>query len=83
MRNTHCRTLIMARNQKRGKGDTHVVGHGIWQETLKNVDNEKWPNQDIKYAKNPEKCGKFRNVQCRIWNMARKLEIMKKRETST
>ena len=44
MRNTHCRTLNMSMNQKRGKGDTHVVGHGIWQETLKNVDNEKWPN---------------------------------------
>ena len=23
-----------------------------------------------------EKCGKFRNVHCRTWNMARKLKIM-------
>ena len=23
-----------------------------------------------------EKCGKFRNVHCRSWNMARKLKIM-------
>ena len=23
-----------------------------------------------------EKCGKFRNVHCRTWNMARKLKLM-------
>ena len=27
-------------------------------------------------ARKSEKCGKFRNVQCRTWNMARKLKIM-------
>ena len=27
-------------------------------------------------ARNTEKCGKFRNVHCRTWNMARKLKIM-------
>ena len=42
--------------EKRGKGDTHVVGHGIWRETLKNLEKEKCKNQEIKYAKNPEKC---------------------------
>ena len=28
-------------------------------------------------ASKPEKGGKFRNVHCRTWNMARKLKIMK------
>ena len=27
-------------------------------------------------ARNTEKYGKFRNVHCRTWNMARKLKIM-------
>ena len=27
-------------------------------------------------ARKTEKGGKFRNVHCRIWNMARKLKIM-------
>ena len=27
-------------------------------------------------ARKTEKGGKFRNVQCRTWNMARKLKIM-------
>ena len=27
-------------------------------------------------ARKPEKDGKFRNVHCRTWNMARKLKMM-------
>jgi len=27
-------------------------------------------------ARKTEKCGKFRNVPCRTWNMARKLKII-------
>ena len=27
-------------------------------------------------ARKTVKCGKFRNVHCRMWNMARKLKIM-------
>ena len=27
--------------EKRGKGDTHMVGHGIWLGTVKNVKKEK------------------------------------------
>ena len=44
MRHTHCRTLNMARKlttEKRGNGENHIVGHEIWQDTLKNVWNEK------------------------------------------
>ena len=59
----------MTKNRKRRKGDTHVVGHGIWQETVKNLEDEKCTNQDIKYAKNPENCGKceMHTVGAGIW----------------
>ena len=30
----------------------------------------------MKYGEENEKGGKFRNVHCRIWNMAKKLKIM-------
>ncbi|QIH95728.1 hypothetical protein GBG65_21435 (plasmid) [Curtobacterium flaccumfaciens pv. flaccumfaciens] len=30
----------------------------------------------MKYGKKTEKGGKFRNVHCGAWNMARKLKIM-------
>ena len=54
----------------------HTVGAGIWQETLKNEENKKYTLQDMEYGEKTEKCGKFRNVHCRTWNMARKLKIM-------
>jgi len=31
-------------------------------------------------ARKTEKSGKFRNVQCRTWNMARKLKIMENKK---
>ena len=31
-------------------------------------------------ARNTEKGGKFRNVHCRTWNMARKLKIMENKK---
>ena len=31
-------------------------------------------------ARKTEKVGKFRNVHCRTWNMARKLKIMENEE---
>ena len=43
---------------------------------LKITENEKYTLQDINMAKKTEKVGKFRNVHCRIWNMARNLKIM-------
>ena len=30
----------------------------------------------LNMASKTEKCGKFRNVHCRRWNMARKMKIM-------
>ena len=36
----------------------HTVGAGIWQETLKNVENKKCTLQDMEYGEKTEKCGK-------------------------
>ena len=42
MRNTHYSTWNMARNtKKRENRETHMVGHGIGRDTVKNVKNEK------------------------------------------
>ena len=59
MRNTHCRTLIMARKLKKkksGKRETHMVGTGIWRETLKKLKNEKINFNTMKMARNTPKC---------------------------
>ena len=38
MRKTHYRTWNMDdKTEKYGKCETHMIGHEIWQETLKNV----------------------------------------------
>ena len=37
---------------------TNTVLPGIWQETLQNVENEKWTLQDQEYDKKTEKGGK-------------------------
>ena len=42
MRNSHGRNWNMARNtEKRVKFEKHMVGTGIWRETLKNEKNDK------------------------------------------
>ena len=41
-----------------------------------NHKNEKYTLQEVKYGEKTEKGGNFRNVHCRIWNMAGKLKIM-------
>ena len=44
---------------------------------LKITENEKFTLQDVKYGQeNLKNGGKFINVHCRTWNMARKLKIM-------
>ena len=43
---------------------------------LKITENEKYTLQDVKYGEETEKCGIFRKVHCRTWNMARKQKIM-------
>ena len=42
MRNVHCRTWNMARKLKNAENDKNTVSPGKWQETLKNVKNEKY-----------------------------------------
>jgi hypothetical protein len=32
------------KTENHGKGETHTVGHEIWRETLKKVENEKCNN---------------------------------------
>ena len=41
MRNSHCRTWNMARKVRIEENKKHTVGPEIWQETLKNMENEK------------------------------------------
>jgi hypothetical protein len=36
----------------------HTVGPGIWQETLKNMDNKKCTLWDVEYGEKYEKCKK-------------------------
>ena len=53
---------MVKNNEKRGKCDTHTVGHGIWRETLKNLKNEKCTLQELEYGKKTdkeEKCEKY------------------------
>ena len=49
----------MARNiLKSAKCETHILGTRIWQETLKNLENEKYTLQDLDYGEKTEKRGK-------------------------
>ena len=43
---------------------------------LKITENEKYTLQDVNMASKTLKGGKYRNVHCRTWNMARNLKIM-------
>ena len=43
---------------------------------MKITENGKYTLQDVKYGEENRIGGKFRNVHCRTWNMARKLKIM-------
>ena len=59
MRNTHCKTWNMAKNtEKHVKCEMHTVGHGIWQETMKKMENEKCILQGLENREKIEKLGK-------------------------
>ena len=49
---------------------------------LKITKNEKYTIQTGNMARKTEKGGKFRNVHCRTWNMARILKIMENEKHS-
>ena len=60
MRNEHCRTWKLARKLKNvEKCVTNTVLPGIWQETVKNMKNEKCTPQDLDYGEKTEKRGKL------------------------
>jgi hypothetical protein len=44
---------------------------------IKNVENETQKLFDVEYGRKHPKTWKMRNAQCRTWNMARKLKMMK------
>ena len=46
-------------NEKRGKIVMHTIGHGIWRETMKNMENRKCTHYDLEYGKKTEKRGKL------------------------
>ena len=47
----------------------HTVGPGIWQETLKNVENDKYTMQDLDDGEKTEKRGKWdtNTIRPGIW----------------
>ena len=50
MRNAHCRTWHMARKLTNDENEIFTWQDKIWQETLKNVQNEKHTLQDLEYG---------------------------------
>ena len=46
------------KTDNQGKIKTQTVEREIWQETLKNVKNEKYTLQELEYSEKTEKCGK-------------------------
>jgi hypothetical protein len=56
----------------------HRVGPGIWQEILKNVDNEKCTLYDLEYGEKHWKRWKMRHKHFMNWNMARNTEKHRK-----
>ena len=47
----------------------HTLGPGIWQEALKNLENEKCTHQEMEYDEKPERGGKqeMHTVETGIW----------------
>ena len=54
----------------------HTLGPGIWRENGKSLKMINTHFRTGNMVRKTEQVGKFRNVHCRIWNMARKLKIM-------
>ena len=56
------------------KNQKYTIVPGIWQETVKNMKNEKLTWQDMKYGEKNRKPCKMRNKHCRTWNVGRNSE---------
>ena len=53
------------------------MGPGEWREKRKKVENETQTRFDMEYGEKHSKTWKMGNAHCRIWNMAKKLQIIK------
>ena len=58
MRNTHYRTWNMARKLKNFENEKHTLGREMWEETLKNMKNEKYRLYELNNGQKTEKRGK-------------------------
>ena len=63
------------KNEKGGKFRNVHCRTWNMARTLKIIENEKDPLDDLKNDEITEKMWKMRNAHCRTWNMARKLKI--------
>ena len=59
----------------------HTVGPGIWLENWKSRKMRKTQFRTWNVARKTEKGGKFRNVHCKTWNMAKNWKSRKMRNT--
>ena len=67
----------MARNSEKGENEKCTLQDlNLWQETIKNVENETQTVFDLEYGGIHSKTWKMRNAHCRTWNIARKLKII-------
>ena len=64
----------MVRNTEKVQNEKHNIVPGIWQETVKNMKNEKLTRQDMKYGEKHRKPCKMRNTHGKTWNMKRNSE---------
>ena len=62
---SHCKTCKMG---------MHTVGHKIWREAQKNVENEKFTLQDFDNGEKHCKTLKIKNAHYKTWIMARNLK---------
>ena len=65
---------VCRETETHGKIETHTVGRKIWQESLKNVKNEKYTLQDLDYGEKTEKTWKMRHKHCGTCNIVRNTE---------
>ena len=71
----HCRRCNMARNSEKGENEKCTLQDlNLWQETIKNVENETQTVFDLEYGEIHSKSWKMTNMHCRRCNMARNSE---------
>ena len=71
------------KNEKRGTWDTHTIDYRIWQETMKNLKNNKYTLEDLEYGEKHWKKFTMRKTHCRTWNLAKNSEEWEKWEIDT